>query len=188
MAILRVAQMGHPILRLIAEPVDPEQIGTPEFQSFLDDMLETMDEYEGTGLAAPQVHVSLRVVVLSLDLDREPEFLINPVIEVLTEEMDSMMEGCLSVAGMRARVWRPDKVRVNAIGRDGEPKAYELEGYPATVVQHECDHLDGVLYIDRADTKTLAFREEYARFGPLDEFFAEMSEADEDEMTPEEDA
>lgn len=173
MAILKVAQLGHPVLRLVARPVSAEEIASKEFQSFCDDLLETMDEYDGSGLAAPQVHASIQVVVLSLDGEREPEFLVNPRIEILTEETSSMMEGCLSIAGMRARVWRPNHIRVHALDRDGTPKAYELEGFPAVVTQHECDHLDGILYIDRCDTRTLAFMEEYKRFGPVDEWLAE---------------
>ena len=85
-----------------------------------------------------------------------------------------MMEGCLSVEGMRGRVARPNKVRVEALDRHGKPKAYELEGFPAVVVQHECDHLDGVLYVDRCDTRTLAFMAEYRRFGPVDEWLEEQ--------------
>lgn len=182
MAILRVAQLGHPVLRLVARPVTAEEIASEEFQRFCDDMLETMDEYDGSGLAAPQVHASLRVVVLSLDGEREPEFFVNPVIEVLGEEKSSMMEGCLSVEGMRARVWRPNHIRVQALDRYGKPKAYELEGFPAVVTQHECDHLDGVLYVDRCDTRTLAFMAEYRRFGPVDEWLAEAEEEDDVEQ------
>ncbi len=169
MAILKVAQMGHPVLREIAEPVDEEMLQSDEFQQFCDDLLETMEEYEGAGLAAPQVHISLRVVVLTLDNQRGPEFLINPVITPLTDSTARTFEGCLSVEGIRGAVERPDHVQVVALDRNGQPKAYELTGFPAVVVQHECDHLDGVLYIDRADPKTLAFLREYRRFGPLGE-------------------
>jgi peptide deformylase len=174
MAILKVAQMGHPVLRMVAREVTLEEIRAPAFQQFCDDLLDTMIEYDGTGLAAPQVHTSLRVVVLSLDGDREPEFFINPVIDVLTDQTSSMMEGCLSVENMRGRVHRPNKVRIQALDRHGNPKAYELEGFPAVVVQHECDHLDGVLYVDRCDTKTLAFMPEYRRYGPVDEWLEEQ--------------
>ena len=98
-----------------------------------------------------------------------------------------MMEGCLSVEGMRGRVWRPDHVKVVAQDRDGTPKGYELEGFPAIVVQHECDHLDGILYIDRCDTRTLAFMTEYKRFGPVDTFFEEQLEGeDDDDLTDDE--
>ena len=98
----------------------------------------------------------------------------NPEITVLTEHTSTMMEGCLSIEGMRGRVARPNKVRIEALDRHGEPKAYELEGFPAVVVQHECDHLDGVLYVDRCDPRTLAFLPEYRRFGPVDEWFEEQ--------------
>lgn len=179
MAILRVAQLGHPVLRLVARPVTAEEIASAEFQRFCDDMLETMDEYDGSGLAAPQVHASIRVVVLSLDGEREPEFFVNPTIEILGERASSMMEGCLSIEGMRARVWRPDHIRVQALDRYGKPKAYELEGFPAVVTQHEFDHLDGVLYVDRCDTRTLAFMAEYRRFGPVDEWLAEAEDEEE---------
>jgi len=168
MAILKVAQMGHPVLREIAAPVDPAVIGTPAFQAFIDDMLETMEEYEGAGLAAPQVHISQRVVVLELASSRGAEVMINPEIELLTDEHRGTVEGCLSVEGMRARVWRPNHLCVRFLDREGEARGYELKGFAATVVQHECDHLDGVLFVDRCDTRTLAFMPEYRRFGPLD--------------------
>ena len=167
MGIFKVAQMGHPVLRQVAEPVKPEQIAQDEFQQFCEDMLETMFEYGGVGLAAPQVHVLLRVVVLELSEDRGPEFLINPHIEVLAETTSLNWEGCLSVEGSRGLVERPDHVRVTALDRDGSEKVLELEGYPAVVVQHECDHLDGVLYIDHADPVSLAFLPEFKRYGPL---------------------
>jgi peptide deformylase len=179
LAILRVAQMGHPVLRLVSEPVDPADIPTEDFQRFCDDLLETMDEYDGAGLAAPQVYTSLRVVVLTLDADKGPEFLINPEIEVLSELSASTVEGCLSVSKLRGVVERPAHIRVRAYGRDGQPKAYELKGFPAVVTQHECDHLDGVLYIDRVDPLTLAFLDEYQRFGRLDQY-VEGYEPDED--------
>jgi len=111
----------------------------------------------------------VRVVVLEYNSERGPEFLINPVIEVLTEEHSSMMEGCLSISGLRARVWRPDHIRVTFLDRQGEEHIYELQGFSAVVTQHECDHLDGVLFVDRCDTKTLAFLPEYRRYGALDQ-------------------
>lgn len=181
MSILRVAQMGHPVLREPCDPVEPETVLTPDFQSFCANLLETMFEYDGLGLAAPQVHVLLRVVVLVLSDDRGPEFLINPVITPLTTETKRTYEGCLSVEGLRGAVDRPRHVRVEALNRKGEPVAMELEGFPAVVVQHECDHLDGVLFVDRCDTSTLAFLKEYRRFGPLDEFGLD----DEDELMDE---
>jgi peptide deformylase len=169
-AILHVAQIGHPILRRVCDPVDPAMIPTEPFQRFLDDLLDTMFEYDGAGLAAPQVHQSIQVVCLTLDDDRGPEFLINPVITPLTEELDRTYEGCLSIDAMRAAVERPNRVRVEALDRTGAPLDYELEDFAAVVVQHECDHLQGILFVDRCDTKTLAFLKEYRRFGPIDEW------------------
>lgn len=168
MAILKVAQLGHPILRVRAREVPPEAIGSAGFQQFLDDLHATMDEYDGAGLAAPQVHASLRVVVLVLDPERGAEFLINPVLEPLGDELTETVEGCLSVEGLRGVVRRPARVRLDALDRDGRPKAYELHGFPAVVAQHECDHLDGVLYVDKVDPTTLAFLEEFSRYGRLD--------------------
>ena len=191
MAIRKVAQIGHPILRRVADPVDPTLLHTVAFQQLCEDLLETMDEYDGAGLAAPQVHVSLRVVVLTLSKARGPEFLVNPVITPLTEETTRTYEGCLSVEGFRAAVDRPKAVRVEALGRDGAPKVYELEGFPAVVVQHECDHLDGVLYVDRAAPRTLSTLREYRRWGPLGEDGLPVEEAvdelDDDEIVDEQD-
>jgi peptide deformylase len=181
MAILHVAQMGHPVLRQIAEPVDPATIRTPEFQAFCDDLLETMEEYDGAGLAAPQVHHSIRVAVLTLSEERGPEFFINPVITFLTDEKIRFYEGCLSVEGIRAAVDRCAHIRVEALERDGSPKLLELQGFPAVVVQHECDHLDGVLYVDRADTRTMAFLKELRKWGPLDETEVEVDDDVEEE-------
>ncbi|MCO4745283.1 MAG: peptide deformylase [Proteobacteria bacterium] len=180
MSILKVARMGHPVLRQVAVEVPPELIPSEVFQRFCDDLLETMDEYDGAGLAAPQVHELLRVCVLTLSDERGPEFLINPVITVLSDETQRYYEGCLSVTDMRAAVDRPSHIRLEALGRDGQPKAYELQGFAAIVTQHECDHLDGVLFVDKCDTTTLAFLEEYRRWGPLDEMVDGDIEDDQD--------
>lgn len=179
MAILKVARMGHPVLRQNADSVTKEQIASPEFQQFCDDLLQTMHEYDGAGLAAPQVHTPLRVVVLTLE--DEPEFFVNPEIEVLTEEVQLEWEGCLSVPGLRGLVQRPNHIRIRALDRDGTPKAYELQGFPAVVVQHECDHLDGILYVDRVIPESLAFIEEFRRYGPLFDFEGE-EDREEDEQ------
>lgn len=165
MAILKVAQLGNPILRRAAQPVQPEEIGSPELTRLIEDMLQTCDEYDGAGLAAPQVHVSKRVVVLSLGDERGMRVWLNPVVTPLTDELVVTWEGCLSVTGMRAAVARPGHVRVRALEPDGSEVRLELKGFPAVVAQHECDHLDGVLYVDRCDTKTLSFLPEYRRYG-----------------------
>ena len=182
MAVRRVIQMGHPLLREVSEPVGGDEFETAEFQRLCDDLLETMIDYDGVGLAAPQIAVSKRVVVLELDEEAGPEFLVNPVIEVVGSSTRHTWEGCISVANMRGRVERPDHIRVFAFDRDGTRKAYELEGYPAVVVQHECDHLDGVLYVDKVDTRSLSFLPEYRRYGPLLDSDDDESEADDVEL------
>ena len=167
MAVLKVAHMGHPVLRRVADPVPVEEIGTPAFQQLCDDLLESMDEYDGTGLAAPQVHVSRRVVVLVADDEIGPMFLVNPVIVPLGRKKRSGYEGCLSLPNMRGKVERPESIRVAALDRHGNEIRFEAHGWAARVVQHECDHLDGILYVDRADPKSMAFLPEYRRYGPL---------------------
>mgnify|MGYP003573541582 CR=1 FL=1 len=169
MAILKVARMGHPVLREKCQPIDPKAITGPEVQRLIRDMFETMVEYNGVGLAAPQVHhpVSLVIAGGEADEDGRPQFriLINPEIEVLDESRLGMFEGCLSVPGMRGWVERPQGIRVTAWNERGEKNEFTLEGFPAVVIQHECDHLDGVLYVDRIeDTTRFAYEEEAERF------------------------
>ena len=166
MAILKVAQLGHPVLRRVADPVPLAEIGSTEVQKLIDDMLETVEDQDGAGLAAPQVHVSKRVVVLSLTDDDGFRVWINPEITALTDELVESWEGCLSVTGMRACVARVGRIRVKAYDRNGRAVHLELAGFPAIVAQHECDHLDGVIYVDRCDTRTLAFLPEYRKYGP----------------------
>ncbi|MSQ01499.1 MAG: peptide deformylase [Myxococcales bacterium] len=166
MAILQVARMGNPVLRQITAAVAPDELACDDFQAFLDDLYESMLEEDGVGLAAPQVHRSQRVVVIQLDPDEEPIFLINPVVRPITEAQTWGYEGCLSVPELRGRVLRWVDVRVDALDRDGQPLVFEAHNWAARVVQHECDHLDGVLYVDRAQVGSLAFLKEYRRFGP----------------------
>lgn len=167
MSILKVAHMGHPVLREVAAPVSADRFRTAEFQRFCDDLLESMYELDGAGLAAPQVHVSERVVVFELDAEDGPMFLVNPVITPLGDERVGGYEGCLSLPNMRGRVERYTSIKVKALDRHGVPFSFEAHGWAARVVQHECDHLDGVLYIDRADPRSMAFLPEYRRHGPL---------------------
>jgi peptide deformylase len=175
--ILKVARMGHPVLRQEAEPIPPEQITAPEIQDFIDDMIETMYDYDGAGLAAPQVHVSKQIVVM--EVSQNPRYpnapaipltvYINPEITPLTEDMDEDWEGCLSVPGLRGRVPRYTKIRLRAYDRDGQRVDFVAEGFHARVIQHECDHLWGKLYIDRVrDTTSLTFMEEFMKFGLRD--------------------
>jgi len=173
MAILKVARIGNPVVRARAKNVDPAAIPTRDFQRFLDDMVETMHEYDGVGVAAPQVHVSLRVAVLEVPAsDRRGErrgvpltVLINPVVTPLSKKRQFDIEGCLSVPDLRGLVPRFEKIRLDALGRDGKPYSIEASGFHARVIQHECDHLDGNVYLDRMeDMKTLGFLHEFERF------------------------
>ncbi|MFH1466602.1 MAG: peptide deformylase [Pseudomonadota bacterium] len=171
MSILRIARMGHPVLRRVAEPLPPERLDDPDIQRLFDDMIETVRESEGAGLAAPQVYVPLRIIVLSADPEAGPMVVVNPEISFLSTNLVRSFEGCLSIPDLRAAVNRVSKVRVDGLDREGEAVSMDLEGFPAIAVQHECDHLDGVLFVDRCDLKTLAFMDELRRFGPLDPNF-----------------
>lgn len=173
MAILKVARLGHPILRTVAEPVSPEAIEAPEIQRLIDDMLETMDEYDGAGLAAPQVHVSRRIVIYGVRQNpRYPDaedvpltVLVNPKITPATTETVEDWEGCLSLPDLRGQVPRFTRVDVEAYGRDGRRLRFSAEGFHARVVQHECDHLDGTVYVDRMRSMaTLTFLPEFHRY------------------------
>jgi len=166
MSLLQVARMGNPVLRQVAAHVEAAEIRTRAFQAFCDDLYDTMLEEDGLGLAAPQVHRSQRVVVFQLQGEEDPMFLINPVIVPLSETRAWGYEGCLSVPELRGRVERWVDIRVDALDRKGKPFAFEAHGWAARVVQHECDHLDGVLYVDRAQVGSLAFLKEYRRYGP----------------------
>jgi peptide deformylase len=174
MAIRRVLRMGHPLLREVARPLRVEEIGTPEFRALVDDMVDTLHDYGGIGLAAPQVGESLRLALIEIEggptrygeLQPLPlTVFVNPTIEVLDPATAGNWEGCLSVPGLRGWVERPQHVRVRYLTDRAEPRALELKGFFATVFQHEFDHLDGKLYIDRlADTRRLAFDKEFERY------------------------
>ena len=168
MAIRKVARLGHPVLRKVAQAVPVEAVRGPEVQRLIDDMLETVVEYEGAGLAAPQVHVALRIVVLQLSEERGMEVWINPELTPLTDEDHCSIEGCLSVPGLRGVVCRPAAVQLTALDRLGKRFELELAGFAAVVAQHECDHLDGVVYVDKVEPGTLVFLEELRRFGSFD--------------------
>jgi peptide deformylase len=167
MSVLKIVRMGNPILRQSAEPLPPGRVLDADVQTLIDDMLETLHEEGGLGLAAPQVRQPLRILVVRDDECGDLTF-VNPEVTFLTTSMIRSFEGCLSVPGIRASVDRIARLRVCALDRRGLPFQVEYEGYPAIVIQHECDHLDGMLFLDRCITKTLAFVEEVRRFGPLD--------------------
>jgi peptide deformylase len=169
MSILKVARMGHPVLRKKARTMDKLELKTPTVQQFIDSMIDTMHEYSGVGLAAPQVHESLRVFVAMLDDDGSGEgdaiAFVNPEITVMGDQTLEGWEGCLSIPDFRGRVPRAQHVKVTALDRNGKRFDLELKDFPARVVQHETDHLDGVLFLDRMRTfDSLSYLEEYSRY------------------------
>ncbi|MCO6056113.1 peptide deformylase [Pseudomonas sp. MOB-449] len=146
MAILNILEFPDPRLRTIAKPVD---VVDDSIRTLIDDMFETMYAAPGIGLAATQVNVHKRVVVMDLSEDKsEPRVFINPEFESLTEQMDQYQEGCLSVPGFYENVDRPQRVRIKALDRDGQPYELIAEGLLAVCIQHECDHLNGKLFVD----------------------------------------
>lgn len=184
MSILKIARMGHPVLRAKARPLHPSEIRTPKIQQLIDDMFETMKEYQGVGLAAPQVHESLRLFVAGFppaitdedDDDREEVddeddedvplmAIVNPEIEVVSRETVEDWEGCLSIPDIRGRVPRARQIRVRAYDRTGRKIEMQASGFTARVIQHETDHLDGLLFFDRMKTfGSLTFLDEYGRY------------------------
>jgi peptide deformylase len=168
MSILKVSRLGHPVLRLEAKHLSPKQLATPAIQKLIDDMTETMVEYYGVGLAAPQVHESLAIAVIESHGPRGDipmTVLVNPVVTVLDEELVEDWEGCLSIPDFRGRVPRWRKLRVDALDRRGDKIRLTAEGFFARVVQHEFDHLMGRVYMDRMpDLKTLAHFAEFQRY------------------------
>jgi peptide deformylase len=169
MSILKVARMGHPVLRQITRAVDKHEIRSPEFQKLIDDMIETMEEYSGIGLAAPQVHETRRVFVAVLDPeghgDGEPIALINPEITAISKDLIEGWEGCLSIPDIRGRVPRSPHIKVSALNREGKRIEIEAHDFPARVIQHETDHLDGILFFDRMRSfESLTFLDEYSRY------------------------
>jgi peptide deformylase len=150
MAILDILEFPDTRLRTIAKPV---AVVDDEVRQLVDDMFETMYEAPGIGLAATQVNVHKRIVVMDLSEDRsEPRVFINPEFEVLTDEVDQYQEGCLSVPGFYENVDRPQKVKIKALDRDGQPYELIAEGLLAVCIQHECDHLNGKLFVDYLST------------------------------------
>ena len=173
MAILKVARLGHPVLREIAQPVPLERIRSAEVQRFIDDMVETMREYSGAGLAANQVHTPLQIAVIEVTSNpRYPDapqipltVLVNPIVTPVTEEMEEGWEGCLSVPDMRGRVPRHSAVRLECYDRAGERVDLVAKDFFARVIQHETDHLNGIVYVDRMrDLSSLSFLAEWQRY------------------------
>jgi peptide deformylase len=170
---LQIAKMGNPILRQVAEPVTADELMDTATQRLIDDMIETMRDADGIGLAAPQVFVSQRIGVVEIRPNprypQAPSFplmvLVNPVVQPLTEQMLESWEGCLSVDNLRGKVCRPAAVNVRYLDRHGELREFDFDGFGAIVVQHETDHLDGKLFVDRmTDMSTLAHLREWERY------------------------
>lgn len=173
MAILKVASLGHPVLRKVTETVTASELRSQTVQQFIDDMIVTMKEYDGVGLAADQVHESKQIAVLEVAgnprYPNKPDVpltvLVNPKITPLSEEMEEDWEGCLSVPDIRGRVPRYKSIRVEAWDRKGKALNFIAEDFHARVIQHEYDHLNGRVYLDRmGDLSTLSFLTEYARY------------------------
>lgn len=173
--------MGHPVLRKKVKPVPVADITTPAIQRLIDDMMQTMVEYHGAGLAAPQVHEDLRLFVAQVVTDRDhdqddeaeeaeprpPELMavINPEITPVGRTVEEDWEGCLSIPDLRGLVPRHRDIKVRAYDRTGKPVEIQATGFMARVIQHETDHLDGVLFLDRMKSlASLSFLDEYARY------------------------
>ena len=174
MSILKVAQMGHPVLREQGRPLERADFGIPLLQKLIDDMIETMHEYNGVGLAAPQVHMSLRLFVALLEEDADAKttatVLANPEIIANANTREDGWEGCLSIPDIRGRVPRFTNVTVKGLDRDGREIELRLEKFPARVAQHETDHVDGVLFFDRMTSmESLTYLDEYSRFHSKDD-------------------
>lgn len=177
MAIRKIARLGHPVLRKPARPLSPDEIGSTWVSQLLADMRETMKDSQGIGLAAPQIHESVQVAIIEIET-ANPRYpgskpqpftvFINPRIEVVDATEQTFWEGCLSIQGIRALVPRPRAIRVEFLDENGEARSIEASGFLATVIQHELDHLQGVLFIDRIRPEPgktpIAFLEEYQRY------------------------
>jgi peptide deformylase len=171
--VLEILEIGHPTLRERARELTPEELSSPEVQTLIDDMIETKRAANGAGLAAPQVGRSLRIAIAEVE-PNNPRYpykpaipltvLVNPVIEPLDDELVAINEGCLSVPGMRGEVPRHVNLAVRYLDRGGIEQGEVRHGLTAGTFQHEVDHLDGVLFLDRADPRTLTTWEQYERF------------------------
>lgn len=172
MSILKIATIGHPVLREVARELTKEELLRDETQAFIDDLVETMRDAHGAGLAANQVHRPVRIVAIEVkDNPRYPykpnwplTILVNPVLEPIGDEQFINFEGCLSVPDLRGEVPRHTQIRVRAWDREGKDLDFVVRGLTAGTFQHECDHIDGKLFIDRVrDTTTLTTWREFER-------------------------
>jgi peptide deformylase len=173
MAILKVSRMGHPVLRKPTRALSATEVREAGMQRLIDDLMETMHEYSGIGLAGPQVHESLRLFVAGLETEggklRVVPF-INPEITPVGDRIEEDWEGCLSIPDIRGRVPRHHEVIIRSLDRRAKPQEMVLTGFSARVVQHETDHLDGILFLDRMRSfESLTFLEEFGRYWARDE-------------------
>jgi peptide deformylase len=171
MAVLPIIRMGNPVLRTSAAPVPPETLAEAATQQWIDDLVETMHDADGVGLAAPQVGVAWQLFVYQAEDDDDPEsgiplaVVVNPMLEPFSGEQDFDWEGCLSIPDLRGLVPRHPAVRLRGMDRHGLPLDRVVEGFEARIVQHEFDHLSGVLFLDRMrDLASLAFLDEWQEF------------------------
>jgi peptide deformylase len=174
MSILKVARMGHPVLRERARPLEKGELCHPLLQKLIDDMIDTMHEYHGVGLAAPQIHEGVRLFVAMFDDEDgdtgEASVLVNPKVVPNSDETAEGWEGCLSIPDIRGMVPRFTDITVAALDRHGAPVERRLTGFAARVAQHETDHLDGRLFFDRMRSlESLTYLEEYSRYHAKDE-------------------
>jgi len=174
MALLKIARLGHPVLRQSAAPLEDSEIKSPAFARFVDDMIDTMRESDGVGLAAPQVFEPKRVVIIEVKgphprYPYQPEVpltvLVNPRVISHSTETEEDWEGCLSIPDLRGRVPRWASVDVRALDRNGSPIELRAGGFFARVIQHELDHLDGVMFLERmSDLRTLTHLREFQKY------------------------
>jgi peptide deformylase len=173
MAILKVSRLGHPVLRTPSEAVPKESIVSAQMQQFIDDMIDTMREYDGVGLAAPQVHVSKQIAVIEVTSNRRYPgegpipltVLINPRIVRASKAHKEDWEGCLSINELRGKVPRAETLEVEAYNRKGEKFLIRAGGFFARVIQHECDHLQGRVFLDRMpNLQSLTHLQEFVRY------------------------
>ena len=173
MSVRKIIKMGHPTLRQRAKSLQKRDLAKARFKNLLSDMVDTLRDYGGVGLAAPQIDESLRVVIIEIR-DTNLRYgvqklfpltvFVNPEIELIDSQTAGFWEGCLSIPGIRGYVERPQNISVSFIDELGERVTLDLHGFPATVLQHELDHLDGVLYVDRMkDLRSLSFEDEWTR-------------------------
>jgi len=168
-----ICRMGNPVLRATAEKFKIADLNTPEFKGLLQDMFDSMKEYGGIGIAAPQIGISKQVAIIEIlgmnrygqEINLPNTVFVNPEIEILDQATQGFWEGCLSIPGMRGYVERPKHILVKYLNEKGEEQSLEAEGFLATVIQHELDHLFGTLYVDRiSDPKLFMYQEEFEQY------------------------